>query len=246
MKSGLDLSFAAVNLSEAKLLLVNAESDLDAARAELAAAMGVAEAQSYTLSDPPTAGAPPVDANELVRESMADRPELRSLRADREAASQFALSEHSLRKPTINALGAAGYVPLREDPVRSHYAAAGVNMNIPIFNGHLFEARAAEADLRFQEAQQQVKSLENNITRDVRVAYLNSAAAYRRIALTDELVAQANRGLELAQARYDLGLSSIVELTQAQLSKTSADIASATARYDYELQRSVLNYQTAR
>jgi len=63
--------------------------------------------------------------------------------------------------------------------------------------------------------------------------------------LTAELATQAERGLELAQARYDLGLSSIVELSQAQLSKTSADIANSTAKYDYQLQRSVLDYHTA-
>ena len=246
LKSGLDVSFAAVNLSEAKLLLVNAESDLDASQAELAAAMGVPGGQPFTLVDPPQVGAPPVDVKELLRDSLAGRPELLSLRADAAAAAEFARAEHSLRNPTFQALGAFGYVPVREDPERSRYAAAGVNLNIPIFNGHLYAARAAEAELRYQETQQQVKSLENNISRDVQVAYLNSAAAYRRIALTDELVAQAGKGLELAQARYDLGLSSIVELTQAQLSKTSADIASATARYDYELQRSVLNYQTAK
>ncbi len=246
LKSGLDVSFAAVNLSEAKLLLVNAESDLNAAQAELAAAMGVPPGQTYALADPPAEAAPPVNVTDLIQQSLTGRPELKSLRADRAAAEEFARAEHSLRNPTFSALGAFGYVPLREAPERSRYAAAGVNMNIPIFNGHLYAARAAEAELRYQETQQQVKSLENNISRDVQIAYLNSAAAYRRIALTDELVAQAARGLDLAQARYDLGLSSIVELTQAQLSKTSADIASATARYDYELQRSVLNYQTAK
>jgi outer membrane protein len=47
----------------------------------------------------------------------------------------------------------------------------------------------------------------------------------------------------LAQRRYDLGLSSIVELSQAQLNLTSAQIASASAKYDYQSQRSLLAYQ---
>ncbi|MCU1261383.1 MAG: outer rane efflux protein, partial [Bryobacterales bacterium] len=49
---------------------------------------------------------------------------------------------------------------------------------------------------------------------------------------------------DLAKARYDLGLSSIVELSQAQLNKTSAEIASASAKFDYALQRAVLDFQT--
>ena len=173
LKSGLDVSFAAVNLSEAKLLLVNAESDVDASQAELAAAMGLCRAgrrSRWWIRR--QEGAPPVDVKELVRDSLSGRPELLSLRADAAAAAEFARAEHSLRNPTFQALGAFGYVPVREDPERSRYAAAGVNLNIPIFNGHLYAARAAEAELRYQETQQQVKSLENNISRDVQVAYL--------------------------------------------------------------------------
>jgi len=50
--------------------------------------------------------------------------------------------------------------------------------------------------------------------------------------------------LDLAQSRYDLGLSSIVELSQAQLNKTSAEISNVSAKYDYQIQSAVLNFQT--
>jgi outer membrane protein len=49
--------------------------------------------------------------------------------------------------------------------------------------------------------------------------------------------------LNLAQARYTLGLSSIIELSQAQLNLTQAQIADASAKYDYEGATSMLNYQ---
>jgi len=245
LKSGLDVSFAQVNLSEARLLLVNAESDVEAAQAELAAAIGLRNRQSFVLTDPPAVLEPPQDPGGLLRTSLVARPELLSLRADQAAAEEFAKAEHDLRNPTISALGSVGFVPLRDDNIRSRYAAAGLNVNIPIFNGRLFGAREAEAELRAREAGQQVKVEENRISRDMQIAFLNAAAAYRRVGLTAELATQATRGLELAQARYDLGLSSIVELSQAQLSKTSADISNSTAKYDYQLQRSVLEYQTA-
>jgi outer membrane protein len=63
------------------------------------------------------------------------------------------------------------------------------------------------------------------------------------MALAAELKNQARQALDLAQTRYDLGLSSIVELSQAQLSLTSAEITNTSARYDYQLQRAVLAYQ---
>ena len=67
-----------------------------------------------------------------------------------------------------------------------------------------------------------------------------------RIALTQQLLDQARLAMELAQSRYDLGLSSIVELTQAQLNLTSAEIATAGARYDYQTRRAVLDYTVGR
>jgi len=118
-----------------------------------------------------------------------------------------------------------------------------LNVNIPIFNGGLFKARQAEAELKARADSQNVSDLENRITRDVRVAFLNATTAQDRLALTQQLLQQAQLALDLAQTRYDLGLGSIVELSQAQLNLTSAQIANTTAQYDYQTQRVVLDYQ---
>jgi outer membrane protein len=76
------------------------------------------------------------------------------------------------------------------------------------------------------------------------VAYLAATTAYDRISLTDELLKQAQLALDLAQSRYNLGLSTIVELSQAQLNLTSAQIGAASARYDYQSLWIVVQYQT--
>ena len=69
-------------------------------------------------------------------------------------------------------------------------------------------------------------------------------AAFQRLDLTNQLLDQATQALDLAEARYNLGLSSIVELTQAQLNKTRAEIEQASARYDYQARIAALRYQT--
>jgi outer membrane protein len=86
--------------------------------------------------------------------------------------------------------------------------------------------------------------LRDRITRDVRTSWLNASTAYNRVNVSQQLQDQANRALDLAQTRYQLGLSSIVELSQAQLQQTQAEIGSAQATYDYRLALSVLKYQT--
>jgi outer membrane protein len=79
--------------------------------------------------------------------------------------------------------------------------------------------------------------------RDVRVAYANARTAFERVGLTAQLLDQARLALDLALSRYDLGLSSIIEVSQAQLNLTSAQIASAAARYDCQSQRAQLDFQ---
>ena len=129
------------------------------------------------------------------------------------------------------------------EPTRS-YAAAGFNVNIPLFNGRLFGALHTEAKEQAEAQGQYLRDLENRIVRDVRTAWLNANSGFQRLAITQQLLAQANLALELAQSRYKLGLSSIVELSQAQLNQTQAQIEQASAKYDYEVQISELEYQT--
>jgi outer membrane protein len=244
LKSDLDVSFANVNLSEARLLLIDAQNQLRAAFAELSAALGSRDDQAYNLAEEPMPSAPATELAPLVDRALRDRPELAGARLHHDQAVAFASAERDLKLPTVSAVGAAGVAPVHADTLSERYSALGVNVNIPVFNGHLFTARRTEAELRAQAAEQGVRNLENAITRDVRVAWLNENTAYQRLSVTDELLRQATLSQDLAQARYDLGLGSIVELSQAQLNKTSAQITSAEARYDYQIQNSVLAYQT--
>ena len=78
----------------------------------------------------------------------------------------------------------------------------------------------------------------------MRLALLDAQSGFQRLDLTNQFLDQASQAQELAEARYNLGLSSIVELTQAQLNKTRAEIEQASARYDYQARMAALRYQT--
>ena len=69
------------------------------------------------------------------------------------------------------------------------------------------------------------------------------AVHQRELSVARRLLAQSRQALELAQGRYDLGLGSIVELSQAQLAETSAEIQGTTAKYDFQSALAVLRYQ---
>jgi outer membrane protein len=119
----------------------------------------------------------------------------------------------------------------------------GGNVSVPIFNGFLYTSQAREAKYRAQAAAEKSRDLRDRIVRDVRTSWLQTNNNWQRMTVTAQLVKQANLAIELAQTRYKLGLSSIVELTQAQLQQTSAQIEDTSARYQYRLSLSTLSYE---
>ncbi len=243
LRSTLDVSFANVNLSDAKLLLAQAQNDLQSAQANLAAAMGLPNETAFILTEEPMPPPLPDRILDLVRSAMQERPDLKDLRLEQNSAQQFAKAEHDLYFPSVGVLATAGFAPAGEVQIPGRYGAVGLNVTIPIFNGGLFHARQSEAELRAKAAQENISDLENRVTRDVRVAYFNATTAYDRMALTRQMVDEATQALDLAQTRYENGLSTVVELTTAQLNLTTAQIADANAKYDYQAQRINVDYQ---
>jgi outer membrane protein len=244
LKSDLDVSFARVNLSQAQLLMLQARNDLDAAFLALSAAMGSSESTTYDLSDEPLPAAPSSDGAALVTQALRDRPDVAAQRLSQQATAKFADAQKALWLPTISLVGAFGAAPYRQVGLNDRYSAIGLNLTVPVTTGGLIAARRAEAVLSASGEEQRVHDLENTVARDVRVAWLDAQASFRRLDLAKELQAHAADALDLAQTRYDNGLGSIVELTQAQLNKTQADIEAATARYDCQIRSAALKFQT--
>jgi outer membrane protein len=246
IRSDLDLSFADVQLAQAKLLLLDAQNREQTAMASLNNVLGSDQDQQFTLVDE-TKGAPspaPTNAEAMVQAAFTARPDLAALNDRYLSAKQYATAERDLWMPTVSAMASSGGAPVRDDLIQSSwYGAAGANISVPVFNGFLFNAETKEAKLRAQAAQEDVRNLRDIIARDVRMAVLNAQTAFQRIAVTQQLVYQANFAFDLASARYKIGLSSIVALSQAQLQQTQAQIDYATARYEYEIAMAEVRYQ---
>jgi len=245
LKSDLDLSFANVNLAQAKLLYLDALNGDKGAMASLSAVLGYPTLVNFELvNDTEALTPPPGDVDRLIADALSQRPEILGLEFESESAEKLHQAAHDQLYPTISALAAYGDSPVRDDRVYGPYGAVGVNVQIPVFNGFLYTARSRESELRAQAASQRLMDLRNRISRDVRTSWLAASTAFDRVSVSEQLLAQANQALDLAQTRYRLGLSSIVELSQAQLQQTQAEIGNAQAGYEYRLALSVLRYQT--
>jgi len=247
LKSTLDQSFAEVNLSQAKLLVLDSQNQADAAMASLNDILGMTTNHSYHLVDDPVVSAPIADSVEaVIALALQQRPDLKALRLTHDADVRFSHAQHEQLLPIVSAQGVVGAAPVGSSTyfLQNWYGAAGVNVRIPIFNGFKFHAEAAEADLRAKASDEQSRQLTDRIVRDVRTAWLSTMTAQQRMSVTAELLKEANTALDLAQTRYRLGLSSIVEFSQAQLQQTQAQIEDANARFEYEADLSTLRFQS--
>ena len=246
LKSQLDVSFAQVNSSEARLMLIRAQDNLKQSFADLTRALGDDSAPvEYQLTDTPEPTPPPLDTESLVGEAIQNRPELADLRLRYQAARKFEAAEKDLKRPNVTFIAVGGALPYLDQNPRvtpDAYEAAALNVEIPIFNGHLFSAREQAAHFESLAANQRLRDLQQQVQHDVRSAWLTASNAYQRIPVTVELLGQARLALELAQGRYNLGLASIVEVTQAELSVTQAQIENVNANYDYQNAWAALQY----
>jgi outer membrane protein len=246
LKSLVDEGFADVNVSEAKLLLINAQQAVDIARASLGRALGSDQPAAYQLVDEMLPSGPPATAADLVSQALGNRPELASLRLARNSAYKFFDAERDLKRPTVSVVAVGGFIPYINttptSPVPKEYEGIAANVNIPVFNGHLFSAREEAAHQHALESDQRLRDEQERVARDVRVAWAGSVTAFQRIDVTAQFVRQAALTQELVEQRYKLGLSDIVALTQAQLNFTQAEIENLNAKYDYENQYSALQY----
>ncbi len=248
LRSDLDLSFAKVSLGQAQLLEIRTEDNLKIDQAQFTRAMGLQSAPQYELVKPPLALAPTPTSAGLVAEAMRNRPEIISLRFSRESAFKYERAERDLSYPTVAAEGVAGYIPAVDQVtlprfIPDHYEGAALNVEVPVFNGHLFAAERTAALMKARAADENLRNEEERIARDVRSAWADAVTAYQRIGVADQVLNQGKLALALAQGRYNLGLASIVALTQAQLSETQAEIQDVNARYDYQDANAMLQYE---
>jgi outer membrane protein len=243
LKSELDVSFAMVGYEQALLVRQKAEGDDVSAEAALASSLGMHEPHHFVLGDVSATDGRAADLPTLIALALHSRPNLAQLRYESDAAKRFARAANDQSYPTLSAVGALGDSPSHDLHLPEHYAAAGVQLAVPFFEGGLYAARQHQAELQAQVAEENLRDAEDTTVKDVQIAQSNYLTADQRYRTAQQLVTHAEKAFQLEQARYHQGSSSIVELSQAQLNATSADITLAGAKYDALIQKAILDFQ---
>jgi outer membrane protein len=245
LKSELDVSFANVALQEAKLLKLEAENRVATSFANLSNALGYRTPRRFALSEEPQFSGPNANLAALINQALELRPEVLSLRHERSAATRIVGADHAAHFPKVSIIGAAGRTPVGDATAEGNYGSVGVIVDVPIFTGFRLTARDEESRLREKAAAESVREMEDLVAKDVEIALLNTNTAFDKIGVTAALLGSARQANNLAEAKYRLGTTSIVEFVQAQLALLQAQIDHATATYEYQIQRLTLDFQIA-
>ena len=242
LKSDLDLSFANVTLEEGRMLLAQVTNELTTNQLTLASLLGFDAPQPFPRVDQPVSP-PPTDGSVaiVVAQALSANPAISRLRLEVSSALRAYDSARALDYPTISAIGAAGYIVDHDPRLANSYAAGAFNLSIPLYSGNAIATQQHEASLRIDMARAALRAAEDGLSRDVRVALASTTYTYARLDMAKKLLAQAALSYDLAKSRFDLGLTSIVDLNQADLNRTDAAMTESTAKQDYLIQVAILN-----
>jgi len=246
LRSRLDASLAEANLAEARGNLIQARSAVATAFAALRATMGVERAQTYELETPPTEilSLPPAEA--LVLAGFHNRPDLRALDLKLRALTEEVGFARAQRLPEIRGFAAGGqgrFNGTTVKPVQRHGLGA-LGLLFPLFTGGRLEAARDEAEAEVQAASASRAELRQQIRLEVTQGYyqLNDSAERIGVAALQQKAAQET--LNLAKARFQVGLSSFLEVVTAEVAAAKADTNYAQVQFDYQRARAGLEFAT--
>jgi outer membrane protein TolC len=229
-----DVTQASVQLASAELARVTAQKNVTLGRETLRNAMGMSGPLDFDVVD--VLGQPPVKLGdeEAVETAYANRPELVSIAAQQKAQ---ALQIDALTKDYLPKVGGnANYTRSGDDYPLQESWNIGAVVSLSVFNGGLTTAQVGEARANLAVLEANAETLRQNVALEVRQSLENVREGVEAIRVAEKGSRQARENLELAEGRYATGISSIIELSDAQ-----ASLASAEAN----LVQTLVNYRVA-
>lgn len=226
-----DVTRAEVDLANAQVTLIQAQNAVRLSRVALNTAMGISVSTPTEVQDILRYEAFPVAQPQLLPEALGNRPEYRQIKVRVEAAEATVRQTFRDFFPNVN--GTAFVGTTRAD--MNEVWELGVSLTWPIFDGGNRMARYREAKASLEGARARVRAVELAIAQEVEQAYLTLVESEERIQAARKAVESARENFRLAQGRFDAGVGTIIELTDAQLSLTQAQSTEAQALTDYRI-----------
>ncbi len=245
LRPQLDTYVTQAEVERAQLHLVDARNDYADAKVGLDNALGLSDnAPPYEPADILTYSPVTEEYRALLGTAFRVRPDLRALDDQAKAMGAQIVEFNSDYYPTVNAVG--GYAALGTGLPAANNFNVGLLITWPIFNSFLTSDQIAEAKYRQDAIRHGIEDLRQKIVFQVHTAFLDWQASIQRIARAEKALVASRAELELANKRYETGLTNIVELEDAQRHYTYDDAAYADALYGYSIAKAAVDRATGR
>jgi outer membrane protein len=228
-----DVTTAEVGLTNAQLNLIKARNAARVAQVTLANAMGVPDRLIEEMEDVLGFQKFEISEDRAIQEALAHRPDLLSQSAQQQAAKASVRSAVRNYFPILS--GTADYTYRGQDFPLVWNWDVGLGLTFSIFSGYLTQSQVEEARANLTAVSANEEVLRQNILLEVRQDYLNLLAAEEAIRTSEVVVRQAKENLDLANGRFQAGVGTSVEQTDAQVTLTNAKTAQVQALSDYKV-----------
>ena len=244
-----DVTRAEVEVANARVDVIRARNLVRLTETSLANALGLEATVPIEIDDILTYEPVVLDSTQLLAEALGNRPELRQSQSRLDAARAQLNGARARYLPDLTLNGSAGMAS--DDAVVSTDGVSGVafadtwsitgQLTWNLFEGFFTQHRVKETQALVETARANYDTVELQVRLEVEQAYIAVTEAGERFGATEKAVESAQENLRLAQGRYDAGVGTILELTEAQLSLTNAEAESVRAVTDYRVGLAILD-----
>jgi outer membrane protein TolC len=231
----LDELRARVDYQTQEQTLIAARNSWQKDKIAVARAIGLSLEQQFDLTDQaPFAALDNLNPDAAVRQALANRPDLKAMEEQVEAADRARKAATDERLPTISFSGDYGDIGI--NPSHSHGTGNAVgSLDVPVFEEGKLRGDAKSAQSQLEQARARLSDLRGQIGADVRDSILDIQAAAKLVDVAKSNVDLANEALNEAQQRYKAGVSDNLAVSQAQQAVAQADEQYVDSLYQHNI-----------
>ena len=232
LRPKVDVTTAEVNLNNEKLRLIRAQNLVKSTSANLANVMGITTPKQLTVSQVKGIDTWDISFDEAVKTAYENRPDVLASKSKAQVGQMKVNQAKAAYLPTFSF--SAGFNKYDEDlHLDNEETRLLAAVEIPLFSAFKTYNGVKQARLNLERINNSNRSLLNDVFLEVQSAYISMQEAAESVPIAELNVTKAKENLDLAKGRYNEGIGDIIELKDAEVSYTDAELSLLTARYDY-------------
>jgi outer membrane protein len=239
-----DLLRAKVQLAEVREMAFRAGNSVKLAGANLNYAMGVPQGAEYDVEGALAVQEQQKDLDNMITEALSLRPDLVSMDRNRKNAETGIKQARTDYVPSLNLMG---QVDWNSDKIAGNDAKSWAVMAVlqwNLFDGLVTTSRVREASANAERTRALEEQMRSGVQLQVRQAYYNLAASQERITATASSVQEAEEGLRTVQKRYEVGMTTFVDVLGAENALIRSRTNALQALYDNNIAAAELKLAT--